>query len=565
LEDILREIYICSQVFGQAYPLEQWKDTDLVGIHLLNPTTVWTDREVAVGVNEGTKERLAGWGVDLPVEVHPEGENNERGYGKVYRVDPKKIQPYYAHKFDWEYYATPPLRPTFRTLGTRQVLDELVRATLEGFINQLWVFKLGTEKAPAPPPEINLFRSLVASALEKRTGAIIWNYGLEVEQHGPKALDQFLANEKYMELTAKIMADRGVSLRLVSGTTMQREPTDYEIDVQIMIERLKVQQGKLLRWANYLLRKISQAKGWTEQPSLRFTNSQLEDQLRIRLKVLPMYESGALSAKTALTEAGFGYDEEMANKKQEDRSLLYPPTSFVQAVVGPAGTSERTSPPGRPDGVMDSKPREVLEAAYEEDDGWGVLITAWWARLMAGEITAREFIDWMGRMMEVYGQSAYVQGYTDIGGTESINEEQLRQAIAFSKDRLGNFLADIEGKGVASQNGRAGLYNSHGRKIAYMYGVFQGMRERGAKYWRRILHPEASLSGPCLECIADARLVHSMDEPFTDHPNGVCTSQEVAFFFGEPQEMPYIFSAPVRRYRMRRPGVTTELIVEPAP
>lgn len=543
LEDVLREMYICSQVYGQAYPLEEWRGGDLLGIHFLNPTSVWTTREVLVGVDDNVAQSLSGWEDTIIDEIHPTGDWNERGYGRVWRVNPSRIQPYYHHKFDWQYYAIPPLRPTFRTISTRQVLDELVRATMEGFINQLWVFKLGTNDHPATPAHIAQFKNIIAGALNHRTGALVWDFGLTVERHSPNALDPLLANQKYMELTAQMMAQRGISLRLISGTTINGDATNIEMDVQILVERLKVVRSRLVRWANYLLEKVRLARGWPQRPTLRFANIPMEDQLRIRLKVIPMYQAGPLSAKTALTEAGYDYDEEMANKLQEDKSLLFPPTTYVQAVVGREGDAKiSTGKPGRPDGAIDGEPREVLEAAYSEESPWRELIPTWWKRMANGEITPAEFISWMKRMNRIYTAEAYLRGYAYAGGGSIVNDDMLKKAVSFNEAYLDGFQEDIENRNVSYADGeqRAMLYNDHGRRISFMYGVFQAMREHGARYWRRVLHPELSVSGPCEACIQDARIVHSIEEPFFDHPHGVCSRQEVAFFADEQGEIPIV-------------------------
>lgn len=564
LDEVLRHIYICSQVYGQAFPLEEWKGKELLGVHLLDPKSVWMDKDTAIGTTSSSlATQLEGWNDGEVSYIQPMGNDNERGQGKAWVIDPSKVQPYFHYKFDWQYYAKPPLRSTFRSLATRQVMDELVRATIEGFINQLWVFKLGSDDRPAMPAHIKAFKDLISGAISNRTGAIVWDSLLDVEQHAPRSLDAILANQKYMELTSKIMSERGISLRLISGTSSEREAAqNVDMDVQILIERIKVSREKLLRWARYLAKKVGIQRGWKTQPVIHFDTIPMEDQLKVRLKVIPMYQAGPLSAKTALTEAGYNYEEEMGNKKQEDKELLAPPVTYAQAVVGRDGATERNNPPGRPDDARDEEPRLRLEAAYEKDSPWAVLIPVWWARLVEKEITPEDFIVWMQAMNRIYAEEAYLQGYADSGGNRMPDEESMAAATAFNGEYLKEFLLVLQDATDYRPFGyRAPLYNDHGRRIAYMYGVFQAMKEHGAIGWQRVLHPELSKSGPCAECEADAKITHSIDEPFFDHPHGVCSMQEIYFY----NEGGILMSHPVPRRQeeaelyVRRSGNTAGL------
>ena len=65
-----------------------------------------------------------------------------------------------------------------------------------------------------------------------------------------------------------------------------------------------------------------------------------------------------------------------------------------------------------------------------------------------------------------------------------------------------------------------------------MLGIFQGMIERGATGWRRVLHPELSATGPCDICIADSKLIHPITVEFWDHVWGCCSAQ-AAYFYKE--------------------------------
>jgi len=144
-------------------------------------------------------------------------------------------------------------------------------------------------------------------------------------------------------------------------------------------------------------------------------------------------------------------------------------------------------------------------------------------------------------------------GYRASGGS---HDGTLKNAIDYTETFINGFadgfLQDLLDGNVTDDRGtwRAFLYASEGSRMAYMLGQQQAMRERGAKSWRRILHPESSESGPCELCIADSMLIHSITEAFVAlHPNEQCTFQTVDYYPEEQgqvnPELPFKVTMPV--------------------
>ena len=80
---------------------------------------------------------------------------------------------------------------------------------------------------------------------------------------------------------------------------------------------------------------------------------------------------------------------------------------------------------------------------------------------------------------------------------------------------------------------------------------------RGPGIGQRVLHPEASESGPCEECIADSAIVHPITEAFTEfHPHGVCSAQSILFYFT---------SKPAKSVRIPYYGMPTQNIIRRLP
>jgi hypothetical protein len=568
LDALLADLYECCEIYGQAYPLEQWRGSDLQEVHPLNPKFIWMDQQLganSLGINNADlAKRLADAQIAEVEVVTQESRNNTTPQG-VWRVKRDNLRIISRHKRPWEYYAMPPMRRCFRALGTRQLLDEMVRATIEGYRNQLWVFTLGDAEHMPPPSHINYLKEIIGGGTGERTGTIVWDGSLKVQVIVPQKLDELLGNNKYLELTEQIMTQRGVSLRLVSGTTTSSDSASgYEFDIQILIERIKQRRAQLLAWAEYLFGKIGAKKNWKTLPTLTWPPISFEDQMIIKQRIVPLYGAGLLSAKTSLTRAGHNFEEELANKQAERQAgdLFRPQATFSQTVETPTGTQETTSRPGgRPQGAEDRQPREPRMEALLLASAWGDSIPGKVEQMVAGDLSVTDFIAWMQGENEALVRQAYLSGYESAGGVLSLDADYLQQAIQYNLFYLNRYAEDLS---AAEDRGklawRAVLYEETAQRVGFMYGVFQSMSEKGMTGWRRVLHPEKSRTGPCAACVADSRLIHAIDEPFFDHPYGVCSAQAVAFYRATSSEIPVVFPVPRRkdtRYYVRRPGQVT--------
>lgn len=124
-------------------------------------------------------------------------------------------------------------------------------------------------------------------------------------------------------------------------------------------------------------------------------------------------------------------------------------------------------------------------------------------------------------------------GYAAAGGQLWLHSDKtlLDQAVAV---QIG-YADKYDESGHPLDPLRVAMYPREADYVAYMIGAQIAMEERGASHWRRVLHPEGSKSGPCAACIADAQVRHPVEEPFFDHPNGVCDIEYVMFSVGSEE------------------------------
>lgn len=568
--DLLTQIWLCVAIYGQAFPLEVWDKDVCNGVLLLNP------KYVRVGISMGT----TGWQMGLVPESKEWLEqleqqklppvmydcfasdwNEHASGGKSIPIKPEVCKPVRALAPAFHRYAVPPTARAMRSISTRQILEELIRATIEGYRNQLWLFKVGTPEQPATPAKIAFYRGLIEGAAGDRTGHLITGHDLEVEQHAPKPLDQMLASEKWQALTQHIFRQLGISLRIVSGEAPLNATRGAEaVDIKIFLERLEFWRLQVVRWAhgfNLRWAERNKAKG-KQLPVVSFGRVLLEIEDLIKNRIQPLVQIGVLSDQTALEEAGYDYQTELKRKKegQQYGDLFAPKATFRQMTVSPTTPEKdvQSIPKGRPPDVLN--PKQVMKASEQYEAYLAGIMTAFDAIFGAEEREAaiREFVRATADANARYMEKAAHEGYLSAGGSSDLDEDWVAMAIEWNDEYLERFEQELlgitEDEELKKQRHRASLYALEGDKIAFMFGVFQAMKEYGARGWRRVLHPERSISGPCEACIADSRLMHPISEPFWEpHPHGVCSPQSVYFFRTEApmEEIPMVFPVPAGR------------------
>jgi len=490
-----------------------------------------------------------------------EDMNEQLGTTGNVSVRPEACHPVRALAPAFHRYAIPPLARAFRAMSTRQILEELIRATIEGYRNQLWMFTLGDGDHRPTQPEIEAFTRTLSGAAGDRTGTLVWRGPLTAEILAPERLDDTLGREMWRNLTQDIFRKLGISVRLISGESPLREArTAEEADIRIFLERLEFWRRRVIEWATGFNRRWLERTGGSKHadklPIVKFGRVFLELEELIKSLVMPLSQAGLLSLQTSLETAGFNYQTELQRKKAEepDRHLFSPLPTFAQTTVKP-GTPEKeseTSPKGRPPDVQN--PKKLVEGSVAYPDYHEKVVSAYDEMLGAEDKKEAipKFISALGLLNAEYMRQAAADGYLTAGGSKLLDEDYVRRAIDWNNGHLEGFeqaLLEASDEERAEMKRRAEMYPREGDRIAFMYGVFLAMREFGARGWRRVLHPELSLSGPCEACIADSRLVHPIDEAFFEpHPEGVCTAQSIYFYrMEQPMEIPIVFPVPRRR------------------
>jgi len=575
--ETLTQLWLCTAIYGQAFPLEVYDKKDMKGVLILNPKYMRVGKTITMGrysldlipENEALREELEEQTEKkLMYNAFASDWNEQVLKGHNVPLDPAFCHPVRSLGLAFHRYIVPPMTRAFRQISTRQILDELTRATIEGYRNQLWLFKLGAEDHEASPKKKAYFQSLITGAAGDRTGHLIWTWDIEAEILTPEPIDEVLGSEKRRDLTQDIFRHLGISMRLISGESPVREGRGAEeADIRIFLERLEFWRTRIETWASGFNQRWADRTGVSTKsknnlPKVKFGRVFLEIQELIKSLIMPLLQAGVLSRKTSLETAGFNYEAELQRKKEEQPyiHLFAPAPTFAQTTVRP-GTPEKqslTAPRGRPPDVQN--PELLLKASQIYMEYRDKVLSAYDEALEAKDKKAAitKFISALAVLNADYMKEAAQLGYITAGGVGDLDEDYVQKAIDWNNKYLAGFKGALleaakDEKALKKMQRRARMYADQGDKIAFMFGVFRFFEELGATGWRRVLHPELSLTGPCEACIDDSALIHPIDEPFSDHPEGVCSAQSVYFYRTERpmEEIPMVFPVPRRRDEKR--------------
>lgn len=583
LNQVLLWLWLCTEMYGQGFPLEVWdeKGENIEGIVVLDPKYMKVGKQISLAhsLSITTPDGVENWDATaLKEQIHPmvyhsfaSGWNEQAVQGAEIPLNPDRCHAVFDMKLPFQRYAIPPLSRAFRPLSTRQVYEEMQRATMEGFRNQLWVFKLvNHDGTAAPPGAISHFKSQMGGMIGERTGYVVWGgTDLIVEQHAPQSLDALMGNEHWLYLTLHIFRQRGLSLKLVTGEAPQSgRAGDVEWETRLLMDRMAFQRNQLLRFERHLRKSIAKSRGkaWGKANiNVMMVRPDYELQVLVERELQPLGQAGWLSLQTILQKGGYDYNIELERKKDEEpvAHLFAPKPTFAQATTFNAPKETQEAPTGRPKGTKETEPRKkskpkaggvkqtvepgkTLRGHLMEDDRFDAYVT----RIMTlfNTLTASPttegvdwFIDGMKGVNVTEMMSFAREGYLAAGGAHAVDPGWIKGAIHFVNGYADGFRQDLHDAVGAELDletfrWRTFLYPQEGRHLSYMWGAQQAMREWGAQGWRRILHPEQSEDGPCTACIADSQIIHPITEGFFEfHPNGVCTAQSIGYYTSTSQ------------------------------
>jgi len=558
---VLTQLWLITSIYGVAFPLEvpaTRSDATApiekivmlpskfvwVGYHLTNSNLPVGDSPYMLrplnGQPNWTPELLKQTMMPMTYNAFATGFNEQIIQGWGLPLSPEYLHPVRGKAFDWNRYPLPPISRAFRAISTRAIYQEMRRALLEGFKNQLWVFILGSKELPPSPKEMQALKSAISGLSGNRTGDLVWRYPLDVQVKVPESIENAIGNETSQSFTLEIFRNLGMNIQISTGNKVFMPggsgDAGIEIDLTIWLRRIEFIRNNIMRWEQGFRHRLADRMGAPKlkEAQVSFSKSLLEVSEKIKKEIVPMYSAGLYSPQTALLAAGKDYNVEIDNKKvaQKDAELLIPPATYSQTTVNP-GTETKTvsnTPKGRPE---TPKNPNAVKASWEDDERrkeYFQAVEELLPSLLKGG-KADEFIGNLKATNSFYLDEITRKAYVEAGGVGTLPSEWKELAANFVNAFADNFLSDLnsgESYSPDKLTWRTKLYPQEGYKMAVLNGQSYAMREKGASHWRRVLHYEATATGPCPLCKADAQVIHSIEEPFAVmHPNENCSQQEL--------------------------------------
>lgn len=192
-------------------------------------------------------------------------------------LPPDKTFVYHYKKDDWQEWADPMINASHSDLILYEKLKLADRAALDGAVNKLRVWKLGSLEHKLAPT------STAASALGEILGAnvgggtmdVIWGPDIELIETGTD-VQQFLGDEKYKPTLMAIYACLGIPPTL-TGTFGASGTTNNFISLKTLTERLNYVRSVILDFWNEQIKIVQNAMGFRFPAQVEFDFMYLDD------------------------------------------------------------------------------------------------------------------------------------------------------------------------------------------------------------------------------------------------------------------------------------------------
>jgi len=232
---------------------------------------------------------------------------------------------------DYEDWGIPYLTRTFKPLSIMTKLQRLDDATLEGMINLITVFRIGSDTFPADQGRLNKFADL----LKQQNGVdpnkyLVWAHDVDILQVGPDG--KILSFDKrYDQAVAQLKYALGAVDPLIGGP-----PTSNVWDSFIaLLETLQSMRKSLTVWIEDTIIQIADQNNIVikKKPVVVWDRMNLTSEVEMKNLILSFYDRGLIDPRTALSESGRDPDIIIVNKKQilkdgEDKLFIHPKLPF---------------------------------------------------------------------------------------------------------------------------------------------------------------------------------------------------------------------------------------------
>ena len=197
--------------------------------------------------------------------------------GKGIILPEDKTFTYFYKKDDWQVWADPMTYACFDDLILYEKLKLADKAALDGAVNKIRVWKLGSldHKLAPTPTAANALGGILGANTGGGTMDIVWGPDIELLETGTD-VQRFLGEEKYRPTLMSIYSCLGIPPTL-TGTFGASGTTNNFISLKTLTERLNYVRSILTEFWNYQVRAIQKSMGFRQAAQVEFDLTQLDD------------------------------------------------------------------------------------------------------------------------------------------------------------------------------------------------------------------------------------------------------------------------------------------------
>lgn len=254
----------------------------------------------------------------------------------------------------------PFLTKVFSSIKTKRKLRYLDDSTIDGLVNYLVIFKVGSPDKDSPyhkvtPSRVAAFKALIENP--QSSNMLVWPHDIDVLTVGPegKVLD---FADKYKTVDSDIIKSLGVPVSLLDGSGGNVNLA--WVSVLALVERLETLRSNIENYVYYIIKQIAKANEIKyDQLSIKWKPTNLRDEKTIKTLLLAFYDRGLLPKGTTLFQGGYNPENILEEKKKEfedgiDKYFERPDIPFSPS---PSNTTniKRFGSDGRPVDTVNTK------------------------------------------------------------------------------------------------------------------------------------------------------------------------------------------------------------------
>ena len=252
-------------------------------------------------------------------KISPDILRAANGNGKVI-LPPDKTSMFYYKKDDWQTWADPMTYSAFEPLNLYQRLQLTDKAALDGAMNKIRVWKIGSlEHKLAPTPTAS---STLSDMLGANVGGgtidIVWGPDIDLLETGSD-IQAYLGEEKYKPTLMAIYSALGIPPTL-TGTFGASGTTNNFIALKTLVERLNYVRQIIIDFWKEQIRIVQKAMGFRQPAIVEFDIMYLEDPAAMTTLLLNMADRNIISDEFVQRHVKATPDIENRRVKSENKT-----------------------------------------------------------------------------------------------------------------------------------------------------------------------------------------------------------------------------------------------------